>query len=292
MRFITFVHQGAERAGILLGDGPRARVLDGAHPRRPAPLDALAPDMVAWVGYGLSAIADALQGQDLPDAALLPFGEVALCAPLPRPGKIVGAAFNYRDGLASSARPGPEQPVIFVKSSSTVVGPEAEVRVVADADTTYEAELAVVIGRQALKVPRAEAMACVAGYTLFNDISATRYVREDGGFVRGKNQPTSGPLGPWIVTPAQVPDPYDLPIQLELDGRVLQDSRTGQMLHRIDALIEFISAQMPLEPGDVIATGTPAGVAAHHAPPEWLRRGHKVTVRMTPLFGDLTNSVL
>jgi ureidoglycolate lyase len=182
--------------------------------------------------------------------------------------------------------------VIFIKSSSTVVGPGDPVLVPPEADLTYEAELAAVIGRQALNVSRSQAMAHIAGYTLFNDVSATRYVRDDGGFVRGKNQPASGPLGPWIVLPEDIADPHDLPIRLEVDGNTLQDSNTSQMLHGIEALVAYISTQMPLDVGDIIATGTPAGVAAHHQPAAWLSRGQEVLIRSTPWFGELKNPVL
>lgn len=294
MRFVTFCHQGQKRAGVLLATEPSGlQILDGAHPERPLLLQKLEPNMSAWLRHGLQAISESVRRCKVHDDALIPLEHAQLCSPLPsQSGKIVGAAFNYRDGLALGTRAAPEEPIIFIKSSSTVVGPGEPVRIPTAADCTYEAELAVVIGRQALKVHRSEAMEYVAGYTLFNDVSASRYVREDQGFVRGKNQPASGPLGPWIVLPSDVPDPYDLPISLKVDDRILQASNTAQMLHRIDVLIEYISAQMPLDVGDVIATGTPAGVASHHRPATWLRPGQEISIQMTSWFGELTNPVL
>ena len=165
------------------------------------------------------------------------------------------------------AVPPPPEPVIFVRSGSTVIGPGAPILIPPDVGHVgYEAELAVVIGRRALRVSRAQAMRCVAGYTMHNDVSASDLIRSDAGnFVRGKNLPSSAPLGPWLATPDEVPDPYALRIRLSIDGRKLQDGSTATMLFRIDELISYISHRMPLDPGDVIATGTPAGLAPHAA---------------------------
>ncbi len=184
----------------------------------------------------------------------------------------------------------PAEPVIFVKSMSTIIGPDDIIEIDTVNQVTYEAELAVVIGRQALKVSREEAMDYVSGYVIFNDVSTTNYVREDGGFVRGKNQPTSGPLGPWIRSCDDISDPYALAVTLDVDGRRLQDSNTSQMLYRIDELIEYASARMPLDVGDIIATGTPVGVAANHEPPAWLMPGMRVSARLEGL-GQLNNIV-
>lgn len=294
MRFISFEHQGKTRAGVLLAadaPGQPEQVIDGAHPARPEPLLGLEPTMMAWVESGLVALSRALKDVAPDNACLLPLSAVRLLAPLPRPGKVVGAAFNYRDGLSVSNRPAPEEPVIFVKSHSTVVGPEATVPLTGGNQVTYEAELAAIIGRPALKVGRDEAMAHVCGYAIFNDISYTNMVRDDGGFVRGKNQAATGPLGPWIVSADDIADPYDLRIELDVDGVSLQSSSTAQMLFRIDELIAYASERMPLDPGDVIATGTPAGVAANHKPPAWLRHGHRVTLRVQEL-GELSNPVV
>jgi len=294
MRFISFEHQGKTRAGVLLaaaGPGKPEQLIDGAHPARPGPLQGLEPTMMAWIESGLVALSRALKRMAPDDACLLPLSAVRLVAPVPRPGKIVGAAFNYRDGLAVSNRPAPEEPVIFVKSHSTVVGPGVAVPLIGGNQVTYEAELAAVIGRPALKVGRDEAMAHVSGYAIFNDISYTNMVREDGGFVRGKNQAATGPLGPWIVSADDIADPYDLRIGLDVDGVPLQSSSTAQMLFRIDELIAYASERMPLDPGDIIATGTPAGVAANHNPPAWLRRGQRVTLSIQGL-GELSNPIV
>lgn len=294
MRFVTFEHEGRARAGVLLphsDDGRPAQLIDGAHPARPEPLQPLEPSLMAWIESGLVALSLSLKKATPAPACLLPLAAVRLLAPLPRPGKIVGAAFNYRDGLAVTGRPPPEEPVIFVKSRSTVIGPDEPIVLARGHEVTYEAELAAIIGTPALRVRADEAVAHVCGYAIFNDVSYTNLVREDGGFVRGKNQPTTGPLGPWIVSADDIADPHNLQIELDVDNVSLQSSSTAQMLFRIDELIAYASARMPLDAGDIIATGTPAGVAANHLPAAWLRHGQRATLRIEAL-GELSNAVM
>ena len=223
---------------------------------------------------------------------MLPLTEVQLLAPLPRPGKVVGAAFNFTDALAERGMPHPAEPVIFVRSGSTVIGPGAPILLPPDVGNVgYEAELAVVIGKRALRVDRAHAMQYVAGYTAHNDVSASALIKGDGGnFVRGKNLPASSPLGPWLATPDELADPYHVGIKLDIDGRLLQNGSTATMLFKIADLISWISYRMPLDPGDIIATGTPAGVAAMHQPPAWLAPGTTVTVEVEG-FGRLSNPI-
>src|SRR5690606_9276354 len=230
MRFITFEHEGQVRAGVLLAqddNGQPAYLIDGAHPARPEPLQSLEPSVMAWIESGLVALSQALADVAPAQACLLPLAAVRLLAPLPRPGKIVGAAFNYRDGLASTGRPAPEEPVIFVKSRSTVIGHNAPIALAPGNQVTYEAELAAIIGTPALRVSPDEAAAHVCGYAIFNDVSYTNMVREDGGFVRGKNQPTTGPLGPWIVSADDIADPHNLRVELDVDKVSLQSSSTA-----------------------------------------------------------------
>lgn len=293
MRFVTFEHEGHIRAGVLLDtqEEHAAYVIDGAHPDRPAPLQGLQPDMRAWIDEGLVRLSQSLRSTKPEPGCLLPLSAVRLCAPLPHPGKIVGAAFNYRDGLAASRRPAPAEPVIFIKSRSSVVGPDEPVILESGNQVTYEVELAAIIGTPALAVEKSRAMTHVCGYAIFNDVSYTNFVKEDGGFARGKNQPTSGPLGPWIVSADDIADPHALSIELEIDGETLQSSSTSQMVFATDSLVEFISRQMPLDAGDIIATGTPAGVAANHIPAAWLKQGQRMTLRIESL-GELSNPVL
>ena len=288
MRFITLrAATGLPAAGIVRGD----RVVDLSHRACKPVLGDTAATVLAFVEQGLAAWTRRFEDTNFDADAMRPLSDVELLAPL-RPGKIVGAAFNFTDALAERGMAHPAEPVTFVRSGSTVIGPGAAILIPPDVGNVgYEAELAVVIGRRALCVSRAQAMRCVAGYTLHNDVSGSGLIKQDGGnFVRGKNLPASAPLGPWLITADELPDPYRVGIRLDIDGRRLQDGSTATMLFDIAALISFISQRMPLEPGDVIATGTPAGVAAMHTPPAWLLPGTTVTVELAGL-GRLINPV-
>lgn len=291
MKFVTFVAEdGQPRPGFLSADG--SEVVDARHPDGPAWARALPTALIDWIGLGLSALAVKLADSAYPPQARRPLASVRLLAPLPRPGKVVGAAFNFHDALSERGMAPPEAPVLFVKSGSTVIGPGEAVRLAPDVgNVTYEAELGVVIGRTALRVSAETAMDHVAGYVIVNDVSATDMVRADKAFVRGKNQPTFCPLGPWLVTPDEVADPHAQPITLELDGVLRQQGTTADLVFDIPALIAHASAQMPLDPGDIIATGTPAGVAANHEPPAWLRPGARMRV-VLPGLGTLDTPVI
>ncbi len=287
MRFITFRSEEGDSVGVVVGE----QVADLSHPACVSLLGSRAPSLLAMVEDGLDRWTQRI-GNRMPSECLRPLGGLRLLAPL-RPGKIVGAAFNFTDALAERKMESPAEPVTFVRSGSTVIGPDEPILIPPDVGNVgYEAELAVVIGRRALRVSSDEAMRHVAGYTAHNDVSGSDLIRGDGAnFVRGKNLPASAPLGPWLATPDEVADPHALSVRLEVDGRPLQDGSTASMIFRIAQLISFISHRMPLDPGDVIATGTPAGVAAMHQPPGWLRPGSTVTVEVQG-FGRLRNPIL
>ena len=288
MRFVSFrgAH-GQPVAGVLRPDD---RVADLSHASFAATLDGNLPSVDLFVEQGLARWAVRLAEAGFDEASLRPLADLQLRAPL-RPGKIVGAAFNFTDALAERGMVPPKAPVTFVRGGSTVIGPGEAIAVPPDVGHVgYEAELAVVIGRRALAVKRGDAMRFVAGYTIHNDVSGSSLVKQDGHFVRGKNLRASAPLGPWLATVDEVPDPYAVSIRLEMGGRLLQNGSTATMLFDIAALIEAISHQMPLEPGDVIATGTPAGVAAMHHPEAWLLPGATVNIELDGL-GRLSNPV-
>ncbi len=289
MRFVTFRSPGGLlSAGVLLGE----QVVDLSHPACRPLAGETPPTVLGMVQDGLDRWRERLAGARFDPAAMQPLAGVQLLAPL-RPGKVVGAAFNFTDALAERGMNPPAEPVTFVRSGSTVIGPGEAILVPPDVGNVgYEAELAVVIGRRALRVAAADAMRYVAGYTAHNDVSGSELIKGDGGnFVRGKNLPASSPLGPWLATPDEVADPYQRRIRLDIDGRPLQDGSTATMVFRIAELISWISHRMPMDPGDVIATGTPAGVAAMHQPPAWLTPGATVTVEVEG-FGRLSNPVL
>ncbi len=289
MRFVSFRGPGGQAvAGVLRGD----RVLDLSHRACDGWRGETAPTLAALLEAGLSSWVSRIGDAPVDEDAWRPLQAVQLLAPLPRPGLVVGAAYNFTDALAERGMAAPGEPVTFVRRGRTVIGPGEPIRLPPDVGAVgYEAELAVVIGRRALKVPRDQAMACVAGYTAHNDVSGSELIRQDGGvFVRGKNLPASAPLGPWLVSADELPDPYAVGIRLDIDGRLLQTGSTATMLFDIATLIAHVSQRVPLEPGDIIATGTPAGVAAMHQPPAWLRPGCTVSVELDGL-GRLSNPV-
>jgi 2-keto-4-pentenoate hydratase/2-oxohepta-3-ene-1,7-dioic acid hydratase in catechol pathway len=212
-------------------------------------------------------------------------------APVPRPGKVICIGLNYRDHAAESKMQIPEKPVVFSKFSSAVIAPGEPVTLPASStQVDYEAELAVVIGRRAKNVPASRAYDYVLGYTCLNDVSARDFQFADGQWQRGKSCDTFAPMGPSIVTTDEIPDPHCLSIQLLLNGKAMQDSNTDQLIFRVPALIEFLSQTITLEPGDVIATGTPAGVGFARQPPVFIQAGDKMEVVIEKV-GRLSNPV-
>jgi len=212
-------------------------------------------------------------------------------APVPRPGKLICIGLNYRDHAAESNMPIPERPVVFSKFSTCVIAPGEPVVIPATSDQVdYEAELAVVIGRRAKNVIAARALDFVLGYTAFNDVSARDFQFADGQWQRGKSCDTFAPMGPVIVTADALPDPHSLSIKLILNGKTMQDSNTAQLIFGVRELIEFLSQTITLEPGDVIATGTPSGVGFARKPPVFLHPGDKMEVVIEGI-GTLNNPV-
>ncbi len=212
-------------------------------------------------------------------------------APVPRPGKIICIGLNYRDHAAESKMAIPEKPVVFSKFSSAVIAPgEPVVLPSTSQQVDYEAELAVVIGRRAKHVSADRAYDYVLGYTAFNDVSARDFQFADGQWQRGKSCDTFAPMGQTIVTTDTIEDPHKLSIKLVLNGETMQDSNTDQLIFGVPALIEFLSQSITLEPGDVIATGTPSGVGVARKPPVFLKPGDHMEVLIEGM-GGLGNPV-
>jgi 2-keto-4-pentenoate hydratase/2-oxohepta-3-ene-1,7-dioic acid hydratase in catechol pathway len=212
-------------------------------------------------------------------------------APLFKPRNLLCIGLNYKDHAAEGGVPLPEKPVVFAKLTGCIIA--AGEAIVLPPDTNevdYEAELAVVIGRRCRNATTAVALNYVAGYTCLNDISARDFQRGDGQWVRAKSQDTFGPMGPYLVTSEDVPDPQILPIHCWVNGQLLQDSNTDKMIFGVRELIAFISRGITLEPGDVISTGTPHGVGFARTPPIFLRAGDEVIVEVEGV-GRLANSV-
>ena len=223
---------------------------------------------------------------------LVPASDAYWFAPVPRPGKLICIGLNYRDHAKESNMALPEKPVVFSKFSSAVIAPgEPVVLPPSSQQVDYEAELAVVIGRRAKNVSADRAYDYVLGYTAFNDVTARDFQFGDGQWQRGKSCDTFAPMGQAIVTTHVITDPHKLAIKLTLNGEIMQDSNTDQLIFGVPRLIEFLSQTITLEPGDVIATGTPAGVGFARKPPVFLKPGDEMEVLIEGM-GGLGNPVV
>jgi 2,4-didehydro-3-deoxy-L-rhamnonate hydrolase len=241
----------------------------------------MGPDIVAYLG-----------GAAPEDDQARPFAGLRLQVPIPRPEKIICVGLNYRDHAAESGQAVPDEPILFAKYNTSLLAPGAPIRLprVAPDQVDYEAELAIVIGAGASRVSVSRALEYVAGYTCANDVSARDLQMRGGQWLRGKAVDTFLPVGPWLVTTDEIADPQELPIRCLVNGQVLQDSNTRQMVFGVAELVSFISQSITLLPGDIICTGTPPGVGFARKPPRYLRQGDQVTVSIAGI-GELNNSV-
>ena len=302
MQIVTFTTHEKDgwqtpRAGAILNSQyllDFERVIDDAQPP---------PNQLAWLDMDgpwfqkareiyevLKQDSDAL-AQATAKGWLTRRAEAYWLAPVPRPGKVICIGLNYRDHAAESNMAIPERPVVFSKFSTAVIAPgEAVVLPPTSEQVDYEAELAVVIGRRAKNVSTNSALHCVLGYTAFNDVSARDFQFADGQWQRGKSCDTFAPMGPFIVTPDEIPDPHKLSIKLRLNGKTMQDSNTDQLIFGVPELIAFLSETITLEPGDVIATGTPPGVGFARKPPVFLKHGDEMEVEIEKI-GKLSSQV-
>jgi acylpyruvate hydrolase len=232
------------------------------------------------------------------DGVIFDRQQVRLMAPVPRPGALVSAGKNFSDHVAEMAsKKGPAAPVAFLKLPGTVIGPEDDIPYPPEVkNLDYEVELAVIIGKPCVCVTEAEALDYVAGYAVFNDISARDIIRSEnktGIHLMGKSFPGFAPMGPYLVTADEIPDPQNLKVKLSVNGEVRQDSNLGFMIFNIRAMIAYWS-QMGLNPGDVLTTGTPRGVAAGRKAdqtPWWLKPGDLVEAEVENV-GCLRNRVV
>ena len=263
-RYVAYATDGAPRLGAWIGD----EILDlGPDPGRLT--DGLAP---------------------LANAPRHPTGEARLLAPL-RAGKIVCVGRNYRDHVGEKGMAIPERPMLFAKLANAVIGPgQPIVRPPSTAELDLECELGVVIGRRARRTPPEQALDAVFGYTILNDVSARDHQRDDGQWLRAKSSDAFAPMGPCVVTRDELGDGSGLRITSSVNGETWQDSTTDQMIFNVAAIIAFVSANITLEPGDLVATGTPAGVGQHHDPPRFLQPGDVVRCEIEGI-GVLENPV-
>jgi 2-keto-4-pentenoate hydratase/2-oxohepta-3-ene-1,7-dioic acid hydratase in catechol pathway len=291
VRLISATTTDGETLGVVVGDGwRRAAELVPGGPRTMAELLAGGPRAMDRLAAAAASATNNSSSSPASPVALL--ADADLLAPVPRPGKVVAIGRNYREHADEEGVEPPAAPLVFSKWPSSVVGPGADIRW--DPELTrqvdYEAELAVVIGRQARNVSEADALDHVLGYTCLNDVSARDIQFGDGQWVRGKSLDTFCPMGPVLVTTADIPNPQDLEITCRLRGEVVQHSRTSQMYFGVAAIVSYCSRSFTLEPGDVIATGTPGGVGFFREPQLLLGDGDEVEVEIEGI-GALRNPV-
>jgi 2-keto-4-pentenoate hydratase/2-oxohepta-3-ene-1,7-dioic acid hydratase in catechol pathway len=249
-------------------------------------------DIVSFLADGERARERAMQLSGSSDAAtVLPLHAVQIHAPIPRPPKFLLIGLNYRDHAIESGMKVPDVPTVFAKYSNAVIGPGEAIELPAvSQQVDYEAELAFVIGKRGRNIPADRWREYVFGYTIVNDVSARDVQMATSQWTMGKTFDTFGPMGPELVSADEIADPHNLRISCEVNGRVLQDSSTSQLIFRIPDLVAYISQVLTFEPGDVVSTGTPPGVGFARKPPVFLQAGDEVVVKVEGL-GELRNPV-
>ncbi|MBS7248022.1 MAG: fumarylacetoacetate hydrolase family protein [Candidatus Jordarchaeales archaeon] len=297
MKLVCFFRDGAQRVGVLVeGDV----VVDLSFLLKDAVKEL---NMISILSAGESllerirefalSLSDKLQDGFLRDKRIAySLADVKLMAPIPRPGKIICLGLNYSDHAEEAGLKPPDEPVLFSKPATAVVGHDDPViypRVSSQVD--YEVELAVVIGKKGKDITEEDAYEYVAGYTVFNDVSARDIQFRGIQWFRGKSFDTFAPMGPCLTLKDEIPDPHNLKMQMRINGEVRQKGSTKNMIFKIPYLLSFISAGMTLEPGDVIATGTPSGVGIYSKPQKLLKPGDVMEATIEKI-GTLRNKVV
>ena len=277
MKLVTYEIAGRRGVGVLKNN---------------AIVDLTAAGLPASMREFIAGGASTLQRAATMDAPLLPLDGVRLLAPVPDPQKIVAIGLNYMDHCREQNVAVPTSPLVFAKFPSSIIGPEDAIcydpSLTSQVD--WEAELGVIIGKRARRVSRAEALSYVFGYTPLNDVSARDLQFGDRQWVRGKSLDTFCPVGPAIITADEIPDPQALHILSRVNGVIMQNSSTSEMIFPVDELIAFLSNAFTLEPGDIIATGTPDGVGVFRNPKIFLQNGDRVEIEIEKV-GLLSNPV-
>ncbi len=281
MKLATYTHHHETRIGVVDDDG----VID---------LSQAAPDlpreMVALLEGGPAALESAQSAID--GAPRIPLAEVRLEAPIRRPPKFIGIGLNYADHVAEAKLEPPKFPTIFNKQSTCVVGPRDPVHLPrASQVLDYEGELGFVIGRRCRHVSREDAADVIAGYTVVNDVSVRDWQLRIPTWSIGKSFDSHGPIGPWIVTRDELGDPHRLALRTWVNGELRQDSNTKELIFDCFTLVEHLSTAFTLEPGDVIATGTPSGVGIGMKPPALLKAGDVVRIEIEGI-GEIENPII
>lgn len=281
MKLVTFTHNHETRVGAVV-DG---FVVDGKNNTK-IPLT-----MLEFLNAGSSAL-DAMRQQIDSGLGRIALDQVKLHAPVPRPGKYLGISLNYADHIEETGRDKPEYPSFFTKQSTCVIGPgDAIHRPKVSDKLDYEGELAFVIGTRCRHVPVDKAHQVIAGFTIANDVSVRDWQFRSPTFTLGKSFDTHGPLGPWIVTGDEITDPHNLNLKTWIDGELRQNSNTRNMIFNCYEMVAYLSQAMTLEPGDVIATGTPAGVGVKMKPRGYMLPGQTARIEIEGI-GTLVNPVV
>ena len=284
MKLVRFGEPGKERPGVWVESADGARVLD---------IRAMAFDMADFHAHffaqqGIDRLRGLLQEAQ---PKLLPADGLRLGPPIARPGQIICVGKNYADHAREFDSQVPTSPILFAKSPATMTGPHDPIILPPGCESVdAEADLAVVIGRSARRLSESEALGVVAGYTVLNDVTERQLQRSAGQWFLGKSCDTFCPLGPWLVTPDEVGDPQNLRVSARLNGKPMQDGHTSQMLFGVARLIAYASTFLTLNPGDVLATGTPSGVGFARQPPIFLTAGD-ITEATVERIGTLRNIV-
>ena len=267
MRIVNFRHQGRMRLGALKGDE--------------ITLFSMQDGLMSFMRRGITP---------QPTSERVKLDEVKLLAPYYTPGKIVCVGRNYAAHAAELDHEVPDEPLLFVKLSTAVIGHGETIRWSESLTTQvdWEGELAVLIGKTAKNVSEEDAMEYVFGYTVGNDVSARDLQSNDSQWIRAKGLDTFCPLGPMVLTADEIDDPHDLTVKTTVNGEEMQNGHTGLMIYKIPTLISYCSRAFTLEPGDIIMTGTPAGVGKGMKPPRFLKDGDTVTVSIDGI-GELSN---
>jgi 2-keto-4-pentenoate hydratase/2-oxohepta-3-ene-1,7-dioic acid hydratase in catechol pathway len=298
MKILTFKGDNQQRLGLLRDDwvidlALTYQCLEGSEQRIPQDMIALLEEGLDQVRVVHRASEDIAVLRAKIPSAFLSLEEVKLLAPLPRTRKnIVCLGLNYVDHAEETNTPIPTAPVFFTKAPTSIIGPNDSIILPKHSiEIDYEVELAIIIGKKGKNISPEEAFDYLCGYTVFNDVTARDMQRNHLQWFKGKSLDTFAPIGPYLVTKDEVPNPHDLDVTLKVNGRVMQQSNTQNMLFPIPTIIEILSKDMTLEPGDIIATGTPAGVGFTRSPPTFLQAGDVVEASIEKI-GVLRNTVV
>lgn len=307
MKLLSMLVEGHNRAGVLIGEevldvtayceimevkGEWTEADQHTEDAYRDALDVLRQGLT-WRNNIVATIESsaALLGELKATGALIPLSAARLNSPVAHPGKILAVGLNYAAHAAEGNANPPEFPLVFSKSVTALIATRDDIKLPRVSEMIdYEAELAVVIGKEAKSVSAASALEHVAGYTIMNDVTARDLQKRERQWVRAKGLDTFAPCGPWLVTTDEIVDPHSLDIELVVNGEVRQHSNTADLIFKIPQLIEFISQDLTLKPGDIIATGTPSGVGAYMDPPVFLKDGDQIDITIERI-GVLSNAV-